>query len=466
MFSFKDYIPFYKRNINLAVPVMITQAGQMIVQMADNIMVGHLGTAQFAGVSFSNNIFVMGMVFCICFTQGLIPYTGQNYGSGNYKEVASYFKNSFVLNLIMCAAILAIMFAIIPFMEYMGQDADILVYAKSYYSIMLFSLIPFIMFFTIRNFSEGIGITKYAMYITLATNILNIFLNWVLIFGKCGFPQMGVSGAALATLISRILMFVAFAVLIFTLNDYKRFTTLIFSSKNDSKQSYKQTDASEPFIEKEKIKDLLKTSTPIAFQGLIEVTAFSLSAIMVGWFGKVALAAHQIAMTMSSFSFMVAQGIGAAATIRVSHQLGERDFASTRKAGFAAMHLATAFMGFAGLLYVLFRSHIPYLFTTDAEVIPIASTLLIICAGYQIFDALQLTGIASLRALMDVKIPLIFSTFSYYGVCLPLGYLLGCTFNIGPVGIWLGLMAGLLFASILFLYRFNRITKRLIFNNK
>ncbi len=450
MFSIREYIPFYKRNINLAVPVMITQAGQMVVQIADNIMVGHLGTAQFAGVSFSNNIFLMGMVFCICFTQGLTPFAGQNYGSGNFKEVTKYFQNSFILNTIMCSIVLLIMYAVIPFMDLMGQDADIIIYAKSYYRIMLISLVPFIMFFTIRNFSEGIGITKYAMYITVGANILNILLNWLLIFGKLGFPQMGVNGAALATLISRIAMLVAFVVVIFTLNDYKRFTSLI----------------GKPFVEKEKLMGLLKTSTPIAFQGLIESTAFSLSGIMVGWFGKIALAGHQIAMTMSSFSFMVAQGIGAATTIRVSHQLGEKDYPATRKAGFAAMHLAVALMGLAGLVYILLRNYIPYLFTTDSEVIPVASTLLIICAGYQVFDALQLAGIASLRALMDVKIPLIFSTVSYYGVCLPVGYLLGCTFGIGPVGIWLGLMAGLMFASILFLYRFNRITTRLISNNK
>lgn len=450
MFSIREYIPFYKRNINLAVPVMITQAGQMVVQIADNIMVGHLGTAQFAGVSFSNNIFLMGMVFCICFTQGLTPFAGQNYGSGNFKEVTKYFQNSFILNTIMCSIVLLIMCAVIPFMDLMGQDADIIIYAKSYYRIMLISLVPFIMFFTIRNFSEGIGITKYAMYITVGANILNILLNWLLIFGKLGFPQMGVNGAALATLISRIAMLVAFVVVIFTLNDYKRFTSLI----------------GKPFVEKEKLMGLLKTSTPIAFQGLIESTAFSLSGIMVGWFGKIALAGHQIAMTMSSFSFMVAQGIGAATTIRVSHQLGEKDYPATRKAGFAAMHLAVALMGLAGLVYILLRNYIPYLFTTDSEVIPVASTLLIICAGYQVFDALQLAGIASLRALMDVKIPLIFSTVSYYGVCLPVGYLLGCTFGIGPVGIWLGLMAGLMFASILFLYRFNRITTRLISNNK
>ena len=444
MTNLKEYIPFYKRNLDLAVPVMITQAGQMVVQLADNIMVGHLGTAQFAGVSLANSIFVIGMVFCIGFTQGLIPLAGQSYGKGNHREVAGYFKNAFILDTFMCGAVTALMFSLIPLMHYMGQDEDILEYTIAYYRINVLSLIPFIFFFAIRNFSEGIGITKYAMYITIASNMLNIFLNWVLIFGKLGFPDMGVRGAALSTLISRILMFISFAVLIRSINPYKKYLKFI----------------RKPYIEREKIKELLRTSIPISLQGLVEVSAFSLSSIMVGWFGKVALAAHQIALTTSTFSFMITQGIGAAATIRVSHQFGKKDYPATRKAGFAAVHLSIAYMGLAGLLYILLRNYIPMIFTQDTAVIHIAAQLLVVTAGFQIFDATQLAGIASLRALSDVKVPLFLSIVSYYFVCLPSGYICGRVLGLGPIGIWIGLMSGLMFAAALFLYRFNKITKR------
>ena len=210
------------------------------------------------------------------------------------------------------------------------------------------------------------------------------------------------------------------------------------------------------------LKQVLKTSIPISFQGLTEVTAFSLSGIMVGWFGKEAMAANQIALTITTFSFMIAQGVGVAATIRVSHQFGEKRFADARKAGFASMHLSVALMGTAGIIYIFTRHYLPLLFTTDAQVAAIASTLLIISAGFQIFDAIQLAGVASLRALKDVKVPLLYSILSYYFVCLPLGYFIGYTLNMGPIGIWLGLMLGLVFASILFTYRFNKITTRYI----
>ena len=198
----KSYIPFYKRNLNLAFPVMITQAGQMIVTFADNIMVGHLGTVEFAGVAFANSIFVIGMVFCVCFTQGLTPYIGQCYGKGENDNLAKYFQNSFIINLILSIKMIILMYAVMFFMPYMGQDPTILPYSYSYYKILVISILPFILFFSIRNFSEGIGITKYAMYITIFSNLLNIFLNWVLIFGYLVFPNMVVDGAAIATLIS------------------------------------------------------------------------------------------------------------------------------------------------------------------------------------------------------------------------------------------------------------------------
>lgn len=442
---FSSYIPFYKRNLKLAVPVMITQAGQIVVQLADNIMVGHLGTAQFAGVSFANTIYLIGFVFCICFTQGLIPHAGQNYGSGNIEKVRSLFYNSTVLNLSVGILITILMTAMLPVMGHMGQDPDILEYARSYYAIMLATIIPIMAFFSMRNLSEGIGITKYAMYITVVANITNIFLNWILIYGKLGFPAMGVNGAAIATLVSRIIMVFAFIYVLHRCGEFSDIVKGIFSCR----------------LNRERLRELLATSIPIGLQGVVEVTAFSISGIMVGWFGKTALAANQIALTMSNSSFTIAQGIGTAATIRVSHQLGEKRYADTRKAGHAAMHIAVIFMATAGLLYITFRKYLPYIFTSDPTVIEIAAQLLIASAAFQVFDALQLTGLASLRGLNDVKFPLYFSIVAYYVISLGCGYIFGFIFNLGPIGVWIGLALGLAASSTLFLLRFNKITERI-----
>ncbi len=444
--NFKEYIPFYKRNIKIAIPVMLTQAGQVTVNLADNIMVGRLGTTELASVSFANSIIILGMVFGIGFTQGLTPHVGQSYGKGDHAKVSLLLNTSLLLNLL-AAVFLTVMMSIVGAnMHHMGQTAEVVKFGRDYYNVILFSMLPFLLFFGLRQFSEGIGITKYAMYITLFANILNIFLNWVLIFGKLGFEPLGVRGAAIATLISRITMLLLFAALFIKLKCYNRY----IASKVKM------------FIKREFITDILKTSIPLSFQNLTEITAFSLSAIMIGWLGEISLASHQIAMSMSSFSFMLALGVGAAATIRVSHQYGYGDYKSMRAAGFAAIHLSTLLMALCGLLYVIFRSYIPQIYSTDPQVIELASKLLIVAALFQIFDAVQLSSIACLRALADVKVPLLLSLISYYLVSLPLGYICGFIFKMGSIGVWIGLLLGLAFAAGLFLWRFNKISNRLL----
>ena len=420
----------------------------MVVQFADNIMVGHLGTSQFAGVGFANALFAIGLVFCTCFTQGIIPFIGQNFGRGEHRKVAWYFCNGLLLDTIMCIAVMAIMLGVVPFMDRMGQDPQILVYAKEYYRIMVYSLAPFVLFYVIRALTEGVGNTKYTMYITVFCNALNIFLNWVLIFGHCGFEAMGVEGAAIATFVSRAVMLVIGIAIMLSGKLYKRYLADMKFSALNMKQ----------------FGEIAKTSFPIALQGLVEVTTFSLAGIMVGWFGQVALAAHQASQTIITFSFMVAQGVGVAATIRVSHQFGERRFADARKAGFAASHISIALMAMAGITFIFFNDVIPYIFTKDLEVVDIAGKLLYVAAAFQLFDAVQLSALASLRALADVKWPLITSLISYYLIGIPFAYFAGTSFGWGPVGVWLGLLLGLMLAAILYLYRFNKLTKNFTTN--
>ncbi len=440
------YRPYYIRNLKLALPVVLTQAGQITVNLADNIMVGRLGTAQLAAVSFANSVFILGMVFCIGFTQGLTPHVGQSFGKGDHDKVSILLKHSIIINIIVSSILTLLMYTLSFHLHKMGQTEQVLSYGLSYYKILLISLVPFTIFFGLRQFSEGIGITKYAMYITISANIINIFLNWVLIYGNLGFEEMGIRGAASATLISRITMMMLFSIVFLRTKCYTRYSANINKIK----------------IEWSPIKKILKTSFPLSLQNLVEITAFSMSAIMIGWLGEVPLASHQIAMSMSSFSFMIALGIGAAATIRVSHQYGYGDYKAMRIAGFASIHLSIAIMTLFGISYILFRDFIPTIYTQDLLVIKTASSLLIISALFQVFDAIQLSSLACLRALADVKIPFFQSLFSYYFVSLPLGYFFGFTLKLGAKGVWIGLLLGLLFAGLLFLYRFNSISKRII----
>ena len=444
--TLREYVPFYKRNLKVAFPVMITQAGQVLVQLADNIMVGHLGAAQLAGVSFANAIIMIGLVFAIGFAQGVTPVVGQHFGKGDGRAVAVALSNSAALNAIMAVVLTGIMLTVGAFMDRMGQDPEVLRYAKQYYFIIVAGFIPMIAFFNVRFFSEGIGNTRNEMWITIGTNILNIFLNWVLIYGKFGAPALGVAGAAWSTLISRVLGAIAFLIILFRVEEYRKFVRLTPRRAVHLREMLRQ----------------LKLSLPISLQNLLEVTAFSFAAIMVGWMGKYQLAAHQIAQNLSSLSFMIATGIGAAATIRVSHQFGAGRREDAYYAGIAAVHMAVAIMVFFGLLFISLHRVIPFIYTEDPAVIPIAGRLIIILALYQVFDAVQLASRSSLLGLKDINIPTVFSGISYYVICLPSAYLLGFTFGLGPDGVWIGLLLGLAVAALLFNVRFRRVCRRYI----
>ena len=443
MYSLKKYLPFYKRNLKVALPVMITQAGQVVVQLADNIMVGHVGTAELAGVSFANAIFLIGFITLIGFSQGLTPLVGESFAKGEHKKASHLLRNSLMLNLCTYSAIGLLLMAIGFFMPHMGQDPQVIPFAQPYYFITVASLIPTSLFFTSRFFAEGIGDTKHAMWITVTSNLLNIFLNWVLIFGHFGLPALGVMGAALATLIARIFCAVAFIRVIFHSETFSSYARMALKEKAD-----KQTLIS-----------IARLSVPIAFSSMLESTAFSFAAIMVGWMGKVELAAHQIANSLGQLSFMVACGIGAAATIRVSHQFGAGKPVETLMAGKASVHMGIFYMSSCALLFILLRNFLPYIYTSDPEVIAYASRLIVVLSLYQISDAVQLTSMASLRGLKDTKRPMMYAAMSYYGIAIPAAYLLGFVFGVGPEGVWYGLLLGLTVAAVLFYTRFCRICR-------
>lgn len=470
-YNLQNYLPYYRRNLQVALPVMATQAGQVIVQLADNIMVGHLGAMQLAGVSFANAIFMIGMVVAIGFSQGITPLAGQSFGKGDKAYVAKLFGNACVLNTVMMVALCAIMAVVGVFMGNMGQEEIVVKYAREYYYICVISLIPSMVFFSIRFFSEGIGNTINAMWITLGANLLNILLNWIMIFGHWGCPAFGVAGAAYATLISRVLSASAFILLLFVNKEYKPYMLLLRRKKPVSSvaeaqpatgRDLVQAGQREKLITGASLKFLLKISTQIAAQSLMEVFAFSFAAVMVGWLGGYQLAAHQIAQNLSSLTFMIALGIGSAATIRVSHQYGQGNYYGVRMAGKAAVHMSVLLMGTCGIIFIIFNKQIPLIYTNDPQVAGIAWKLIIVMSLYQIFDAIQMASVNALKGLKDITKPLIISGISYYLICLPAAYLLGFVAGLDAVGVWIGLLMGLVFAAVFFYMRFDKLSRKLL----
>lgn len=436
--TFSDYLPFYRRNLQLAFPVILSLLGQNSVALIDNAMVGRVGTIELAAASFANNIFFIGLVFAMGITFGLTPLTGQTYGKGELRQLAHWLKNG-VLTYQVAGFIITLFMAGVYFLlPFFGQTAEVLEAARSYYLWLVASMIPVIAYFTFKQFIEGLGNTKIAMRITLISNAVNVIFNYLFIYGKFGFPEMGLDGAGVGTLISRAIMPVLFIMAIGRDSRLKRYLILAHHQK----------------IQLQSVIKLLRFGVPIALQLIVEVSAFAVGAIMMGWMGEVPLAAHQVAIGLASATYMISLGISSATTVRVSHQLGARDFIALRMASYASTHLVLIFMTAMALMFILLRNQLPLFFSSDSEVLAMAAQLLIVAAFFQIFDGLQVVMLGNLRGLHDVRGPMLIAFFAYLGLGLPVSYILAFPFELGPVGIWYGFLSGLGVAGILSYRRF------------
>ena len=447
--SFSTYLPYYKRNLKVAVPVMLSQFGQVMVSQVDNMMVGMVGTVELAAAAFANSVFVIVMVIGMGFSFGLTPLVGHAWSSKDYHKSGKLLRNSFFTNTLLALVLSVIMIIASFFFDQMGQDKEVVALAIPYYLLLVISFLPFLWFFTFKQFAEGMGNTMNAMIITLVANVINIVLNYVLIFGKWGSEAYGLNGAGYATLISRIIMPIAFFFVFRYRKVFWRYWVYAWHSS----------------IEKASVLKLIKVGTPISMQMLLEVTAFALTAIMAGWIGVIPLAAHQIAIGLSSVTFMIVTGISSGTTIRISHQYSQGDYLGLKRAANASFHLVLLFMSFTALSFILFRHDLPLLYSHDEEVIRYSAQLLIMAAIFQLFDGMQVVTLGVLRGLADVKHAMIYSFISYILISLPLGYVFAFTLNWGVIGLWVGIIAGLATASVFFYGRFNWIYKKLIITN-
>ena len=442
--SVKKYSPHYAPNFKLALPVVFSQAGQMVVVLADTLMVGRLGATQLAAASLANTVFVVGLVFGIGIATGLTPLAGKEFGSGNRLGAVAWLKHGFYVFPVLAIIQALIMASIVLFLPHLGQPDEVVTLAIPYYLILVLSIIPFQIFTIFKQYAEGLGNTRIAMMITVTANLINIFLNYIWIYGKFGMPAMGLLGAGYATLTARIIMPLMFSAVFFRLNYFKPdreyWNQAVFKIKSGIR--------------------LLSLGSSIAAQYVVEVLAFSLGSIMMGWLGAKALAAHQIVLSLASFTFMVSSGFAAAATIKVSHFRGEGKFQLARNSVFASLHQVLIFMTVSVTFFCLFRFVIPGFFIDDEEVIVIAGLLMLIAGMFQLFDGLQVVMLGGLRGYEDVRMPMIIVIFSYFIIALPSGYLLAFPLKLGTSGIWFGYLIGLITVSVLLFRRFRMLSGR------
>lgn len=432
------YRSHYRALFTLGMPIVIGQLGMIILGFADTLMIGHHSTTELGAASFVNQMFTLSIIFSTGFSYGLTPIVGGLYGNGRLAEAGQALRISLCTNTLVALLLTAIMTVVYFCIPYMGQPVELLPYIRPYYLTLLGSLIFVLLFNGFKQFTDGITDTRTAMWILLSGNLLNIVGNYLLIYGIGPFPELGLTGAGLSTLISRIYMVVIFAFIVLRGRKFARFRVGFFRSKWS-------TDV---------FKRLNALGWPVAMQMGMETASFSLSVIMVGWLGTTALASHQVMLTISQFTFMMYYGMGAAVAVRVSNFHGQFDWVNVRRTAYAGFHLIMmlAFV-LSGIVFLL-RGQLGGWFTDNAEVVATVSALFVPFFIYQFGDGLQINFANALRGIQDVKLMMLISFVSYFIISLPVGYFCGFVLDWGLVGVWMAFPFGLTSTGVMLYLRF------------
>lgn len=439
-----------KLLLKLASPIIVGQVGQNLISLSDTLMVGTLGPTALGASAFANSIFILFLIFGIGTLSPLTALFARVQGQENYPYGGTLLHHSVAIALILGLLITGLMYALIPQLTVFGQTAEVLGQGGDFFKIILWSVLPSLLYQAYKQFTDGIGKTKVAMFVMIFGVVFNVLGNYALIHGAWGFPQLGLNGSAYATLIARTLMALMMISYVHFHPHFKHYLTERWTHRFDH------------FL----LKSILRLGIPNGLTFLFEVGAFASAAIMMGWFGATPLAAHQIALSLASTSFLVTMGIGIAASIRVGFELGREDHTLARYSGLTAIRLGAVYMSLCALGFFLFRNWFPTLYVADTDVIFWAAKFFVIVAIFEVFDGVQAVAVGALRGMSDTKWPSLIAFISYWLLGLPAGYVLSFHLGVGPVGIWLGLLIGLAVASVLLTWRFHRLSRHLILTKK
>lgn len=432
----------YKALFRLGIPIVIGQLGMILLGFADTLMIGHHSTEELAAASFVNNMFTLVIIFATGFSYGLTPIVGSLFGNGDQKAVGRTLKNSLWANGLMGLMLTVLMTILYLNIHHLGQPEELLPLMRPYFLVLLLSLV-FVMFFNaFKQFSDGITDTQTPMWLLIGGNALNIIGNWLLIYGHLGFPEMGLLGAGIATLSSRVLMLGTFIVIFFTAKRY---------------HSYKEGFVKGNLNKKDFIL-LNKLGWPVGLQMGMETASFSLATIMVGWLGTVALAAHQVTLTIGQLGYMMYYGMAAAVAVRVSNFHGQHDREGVRHSANAGFHIILIMAILVSIPLFCLRNEIGSWFTDNSEVTTMVASLILPFIIYQFGDGMQCNYSNALRGIADVKPVMYIAFIAYFVISLPAGYLFGFVFHWGLTGIWLSFPFGLTSAGLMFWWRFHKQT--------
>jgi len=434
-----------KLTLKLGWPIILGNITQMSLGIIDSAMVGAIHSSQLAAASFVNNLIALPMVFNLGFTMAISPLVAAAQGEGDYDKPLRITYNG-----LWVAGIIAILFGLILHFNsgivfQLGQDDIVANLSENYLIWMIWSILPMALFSILKQFSDGLGFTKWPLYIALSAMPVNVLLNYALIYGKWGIPALELEGAGIGTFLSRIYTLIAI-------------TILIFRHKNFA--PYRQHLATQLKFQKSRMMEVVKLGIPAAMQYGMEAGAFAVSGIMVGWLGYQQQAAHQIALNIAALTFMVSLGISATGSIRVGYANGKKDFGKVLEIGKTTLWLSAAYGTICAIFYILLRFQLPLFFNKEPEVVAYATVLLFLAGIFQISDSVQAVAVGLLRGIQDVQIPTILVAIAYWVIGIPLGYYLAFEMNMEVNGLWIGFVVGLSASAILLTRRFLNLSLR------
>ena len=426
----------------LSTPIILGELTQMALGIIDSIMVGKISYQQLAAAALVNSVlnipFVLGFGLTISVSQTVSMANGRR----DNLKVSHYLYNGFWLCTIAAILIAVALQFSKNILFHLGQDIEVATLGAPYLQLMGWSIIPMMMFISLKQFADGLERTRTAMLLSIAALPINIFINWLLVYGNGGFPRLELTGAGYGTLITRILILLIFMVVLFVHPFFRRYIAVRKNQWN---------------LRLHTIKELLHIGIPSSLQVTMESGAFAVSSIIIGTLGAVQLAANQIALSCASLAFMISWGLAQGASIRVSNAWGRNNWKDINSIGKTTL-ISGIIYGILGVLFfVSFRYALPLAFNNDATVMALASVLMLYAAVFQISDATQVIAVGLLRGIKDVKVPTLYIAIAYWVVGIPVGCLMAFTFKMGVTGMWIGFVSGLTFSSVLLNYRFFKL---------
>ena len=429
----------------LSAPIILGELTQMALGIIDNIMVGSISYKHLAAAALVNAVMNIPFVLGIGMTMSISQTVSMAHGRKDGLKVSHYLFNGFWVCTIAAIIIALVLNFSKNVLFHLDQDHEVAVLAVPFLQIMGWSTIPMIMFISLKQFTDGLERTRTAMLLSLSALPVNIFINWLLIYGNWGFPRLELIGAGFGTLITRVIIVTVF---IIVLQKHSLFSKYIAVRKNQWKLKWHT------------VKELLHIGVPSSMQVGMESGAFAVSGIIIGTLGAVQLASHQIAISCASLAFMVSWGLAQGGSIRISNAWGRNNWSEISVIGRSTLMSGLLYGIFGAVFFICFRNILPRAFNNNEAVLSLSSVLMVYAAVFQISDATQAIGVGLLRGIKDVKTPTIYIAIAYWVVGIPLGCLMAFTFKMGAVGMWIGFVGGLTFSSMFLNRRFFKMLRR------